>query len=199
MRLLRVIRLNANCERVQCARVPPASSRTTRGSSARADWKRPTIGVRSRLVRREHRRHVARCPCAPNAPAERDRVLHGQLGPRPDREVRRVRGVADERDVARAASAALRDGRERSPDASGSSAAGARRRSSRNRSSRYATVAASSALVEPARFQTSSRHSTMNVLVRSSNGYAWTWNRPCSFSLEDEREGVRAAGRSPAT
>src|SRR5439155_17695316 len=34
----------------------------------------------------------------------------------------------------------------------------------------------------PARRQTSPGHSTMKVLVRPSNGYAWTWNRPCWFS-----------------
>jgi hypothetical protein len=34
----------------------------------------------------------------------------------------------------------------------------------------------------PARLQVSSRVSTMNVLVRSSNGYACAWKMPCSVS-----------------
>src|ERR1044072_2207689 len=36
----------------------------------------------------------------------------------------------------------------------------------------------------PARRHVSGRVSTMKVLVYSSNGYACTWNRPCSVSLK---------------
>ena len=55
-------------------------------------------------------------------------------------------------------------------------------RSSAKSRSQYAMLSASVASSRPARRQTSPGHSTMKVLVRPSNGYAWTWNRPCSFS-----------------
>ena len=55
---------------------------------------RPALG----LVGRERGGHVV-AGCA-KRPRQRDRVLHRELGPRTDREVRRVRRVAEQHDVA---------------------------------------------------------------------------------------------------
>ena len=100
---------------------------------------------------------------------QRDRVLHRELRPRADREVRGVRGVAEQHDVA-VVPAPVADPQEIEPDrAVGEQAVPVevvgeerlrRRRCSRARSSAS----------RPARRQVDSGHSTMNVLACSSNG-----------------------------
>ena len=87
--------------------------RTTRGSPARragcdSDDRPALLLVGARAPRRG-----LGCSCRHGG--ERDRVLHRELRARADREVRRVRGVADQHDVAVRASVSLRTRREVEP------------------------------------------------------------------------------------
>ena len=117
----------------------------------------------ARPRRRRAPRGTSLVPVRARTRRQRDRVLHRQLGARADREVRRVRRVADAAPRCRGASA--RCGR------SGTSRQIERFVSSRcpSRSSREQLLAERdasrprSARSSPARFQVSSRHSTMNV------------------------------------
>ena len=97
MRRLRVSRLNGELQRCERAEVAlgvlePLEARL-RGALRALDR-----GTARRLVGRERR--AGSSAARSSASRERDGVLHRQLGARADREVRGVRGVADEHDVA---------------------------------------------------------------------------------------------------
>ena len=57
-------------------------------------------------------------------------------------------------------------------------------RSRANSRSQKARLSSSDSSSRPARRHVASGHSTMNVLVRSSKGYACTWKSPCPVSLK---------------
>ena len=93
---------------------------------------------------------------------QRDRVLHRQLGAGADREVRRVRGVAGEHEVA-VMPGAVANGREAAPDRAVRDQPVARQLVGEQRARRTRSSVASLACSSPAARHVSSRASTMKV------------------------------------